>query len=431
MKKKNNKGITRRDFMKQMGYTAAAVGISSSVPKLVKPARAAKRDHILVGRPIPTTGPMASFHESTPWADDLAVAEMNKDGGIYVKEYGKKVPVKMRIVNTASNPTKAAELASKLVFQNKVDFVYTSSTPATGNPVSAVCERSKMPCIVTACPIEMWLPGGPYHWSFNVGVSVMDFAALFLEAWEQVETNKVVGLCAQNDPDGMAWAQGAAAVAKPAGYKIVDFGRFPPGTKDYTSQISGWKKANVEILNSNMAPPDFIALWRQCYQMGFKPKICVAGRAGIMASVMEALGGWLGLGVLCEAIWLASWPFPSSLKKGWKAKDLIDAFETASGRQFNQLMGPMFSGYEILADVLRRAQSIDKETLRKAIADTDVDTIQGHTKFRKDNAAVIPTGCFQWRKGKKFKYDPILVANGKYDELPIVTKAISVHELQP
>ena len=259
----------------------------------------------------------------------------------------------------------------------------------------------------------------------------MDFAELFLEAWEQVETNKIVGLCAQNDPDGVAWAQGAAAIAKPAGYKIVDFGRFPPGTSDYTSQINGWKKANVEILNSNMAPPDFIALWRQCYQMGFKPKICVAGRAGIMASVMEALGGWLGLGILCESIWLRSWPFESSLKKGWKAKDLVDAFEKANGRQFNQLMGPMFAGYELLADVFRRAQSIDKETLRKALADTDVDSIQGHVKFRKDNAAVIPTGCFQWRKGEKFKYDPILVSNGKYDELPLVTKAISIQELQP
>ncbi|MBW1804375.1 MAG: ABC transporter substrate-binding protein, partial [Deltaproteobacteria bacterium] len=130
MKKRNNKGITRRDFMKQMGYTAAAVGISSSVPKLVRPARAAKRDHILVGRPIPTTGPMASFHESTPWVDDLTVAEINRDGGIYIKEYGKKVPVKMKIMDTESNPTKAAELASKLVLQNKVDIMYTSSTPA-------------------------------------------------------------------------------------------------------------------------------------------------------------------------------------------------------------------------------------------------------------------------------------------------------------
>jgi len=430
MKKRNNKGITRRDFIKQMGYTATAVGISSSVPKLLKPARAAKRDHILVGRPIPTTGPVAAFHESTPWLDNTAIAEINKDGGIYIKELGKKLPIKVSILDTESNPTKAAELASKLVLKDKIDIMYTSSTPATGNPVAAVCERSKMPCIVTADPLEMWLPGGPYHWSFNAGVSVMHFAKVFLQSWEQVETNKIVGLCAQNDADGVAWAQGAAAVAEPAGYKTVDFGRFPPGTNDYTSQINGWKKANVEILNSNMAPPDFIALWRQCHQMGFRPKICVAGRAAIFASAMEALGGNLGLGVLCEAIWLPSWPYKSSLT-GWTARELIDLYEKASEKQYNQIMGPVFSGYEILADVLRRAQSLDKEILRQAIAATDIDTIQGHTKFRKDNTAVIPTGCFQWVKGKKFKYDAVLVANGDYKELPPEAKTISLRELHP
>ena len=263
MKKRNNKGITRRDFIKQVGFTATAVGISSSVPKLLKPARAAKRDHILIGRPIPTSGPVAAFNESTPWLDNTAIAEINKDGGIYIKEFGKKLPIKVSILDTESNPTKAAELASKLVLKDKVDFMYVSSTPATGNPVSAVCERAKTPCIVTADPLEMWLPGGPYHWSFNAGVSVIEFAEVFLQAWEQVETNKIVGLCAQNDADGVAWAQGAAAVAEPAGYKTIDFGRFPPGTSDYTSQINGWKKENVEILNSNMAPPDFNILWKQ------------------------------------------------------------------------------------------------------------------------------------------------------------------------
>jgi branched-chain amino acid transport system substrate-binding protein len=256
----------------------------------------------------------------------------------------------------------------------------------------------------------------------------MHFAKVFLQSWEQVETNKIVGLCAQNDADGVAWAQGAAAVAEPAGYKTVDFGRFPPGTNDYTSQINGWKKANVEILNSNMAPPDFIALWRQCHQMGFRPKICVAGRAALFASAMEALGGNLGLGVLCEAIWLPSWPYKSSLT-GWTARELVDLYEKASEKQYNQIMGPVFSGYEILADVLRRAQSLDKEILRQAIAATDIDTIQGHTKFRKDNTAVIPTGCFQWVKGKKFKYDAVLVANGDYKELPLEAKTISLREL--
>ena len=109
---------------------------------------------------------------------------------------------------------------------------------------------------------------------------------------------------------------------------------------------------------------------------------------------------------------------------------MIDAYEKDTGQQFNQLMGPMYSGYEILADVLRRAETLDKETLRKALADTKIETVMGRTNFLKDNTAEMPTGCFQWVKGKKFKYDPVLVANGKYKELPPVAKAVSIRELQ-
>ena len=64
MKKDKKKGITRRDFIKKAGYTAGAIGIASTFPKLLKPAGAASKDHILVGRPLPITGPVAAFAES-------------------------------------------------------------------------------------------------------------------------------------------------------------------------------------------------------------------------------------------------------------------------------------------------------------------------------------------------------------------------------
>lgn len=428
MKNDKKEAMTRRDFIKKVGYTAGVIGISSTFPKLLKPVRAASKDHILIGRPLPITGPVGAFAESSPWLDNKALAEINKDGGIYIKEFGKKLPLEVKIVDTESNPTKAAEIASKLILRDKIDIMYVSATPATVSPVAAVCERQKMPSISTMMPNEMFLLGGPFHWAFNASFSVGDYIASFIQAWDQVETNRVVGLCAQNDPDGVAWAKGTAAALGPAGYKEVDFGRFPPGTIDYTSQINGWKKEKVEILNANMAPPDFATLWRQCHQMGFIPKVCIAGRAGLFSSAMEAIGGNLGLGVLSEAVWLPAFPFRSSLA-GYTAKEFCNTYEAASGKQWTQPLGGCYAGYEILADALKRAQTLDKEILRKAIAATDMETLQGHTKFTKDNVSVQATGCLQWVKGNKFPFDAVLVSNGNYKILPIERKAVSIHEL--
>ena len=427
MKKDKKKGMTRRDFLKKVGYTAGAIGVSSTFPKLLKPARAASRDHILVGRPLPITGPVAAFGESSPWLDNKALADINKDGGIYIKEFGKKLPLKVKILDTESDPTKAAELASKLILRDKIDIMYVSCTPATVNPVAGVCERFKMPSVSTMMPVEMFLPGGPYHWCFNASISVRDFIASFMQAWDHIETNKVVGLCAQNDTDGIAWAEGAFGALRAAGYKLVDLGRFPVGTRDYTTQINGWKKEKVEILFANMAPPDFATLWRQCHRMGFIPKACTAGRAGLFSSAIEAIGGGLGLGVTSEAVWHSAYPFKSSLT-GETGKQFSDAYEVATGKQWTQPIGGCYSGYEILADALSRAQTLDRKTIRKALADTDLETLQGPTKFTKDNIAVTPSGCVQWVKGKKFPFEAVLVSNGNYKNLPVEGKMVSIRE---
>jgi branched-chain amino acid transport system substrate-binding protein len=425
MKRGKNEGMNRRDFIKKMGLTAGAVGLSVTVPKLINPAAALTRDHILMGRPLPMTGDVSAFTESSPWLDNKALEAINKDGGIYIKEAGKKLPLRVKIVDTESNPSKAAELASMLIVRDKVDLMHVSATPATVNPVAAVCERLKVPCISTMMPNEMFLQGGPYHWSFNAGVNVRDFMVAFLQAWDQVESNKIVGLCAQNDSDGIAWAEGARGALSPRGYKLVDMGRFPMDTRDYTSQINGWKMANVEVLFANMSPPDFATLWRQCFRTGFIPKVCTAGRAGLFPSAMEAIGEDLAVGVNSELIFHPAYPYKSSLT-GQTAQEFCDAYEKSAGKQWTQPIGNFHAGYEIVADVLKRARSIDRETIRKAIIDTDLDTLQGPTKFTKDNVAVTPSGCIQWVKGDKYPYKALLVANGNYKMLPIQGKMLSI-----
>ena len=421
--------MNRRDFMKKVGYTTAAIGMSSLAPKLLKEAVAADRDYILIGRPHPATGPVAAFAESSPWIDNRIIDEINKQGGIYIKEYGKKVPLRVKITDTESNPTKAADVASKLILNDKVDLIYVSHTPATVNPVAANCERFKIPCVGTMMPVEMFLAGGPYHWSFVASGSVRDMVTAYLDSWTHVNTNKVVGLLAANDPDGIAWAQGAQNALKPAGYQVVDLGRFPDGMMDFSTFINGWKREKVEILFANLSPPDFTRAWRQCFREGFIPKICAIGRAVLFPSAVEALGGDIGLGTSTEGIWHPAFPFKSSLG-GVTPRELCDAYEAAFGKQWTAPLGHIYTGYEIIIDALKRAQTLDKETLRNAIAATNLETVAGRIKFSKENVAVVPGGLYQWVKGKKFPFECKLVSNGNYKFLPTEGKLVSIQELR-
>ena len=429
MGQSGKKKITRRDFIKKAGSAAGAIVVSSAVPSFLKPARAADKDHILIGRPLPMTGPIAAFTESAPWVDNRALGEINKDGGIFIKEIGKKLPVRVKILDTESNPSKAAELGSRLITREKVDLMYVSATPATVNPVAGVCERYGVPSISTMMPVEMFLQAGTYHWAFDASSSVKDMMAAYLDSWTQVETNKIVGLLAANDEDGVAWADGASHVLGPAGYKVIDLGRFPMGTMDFSSFISGWKKEKVEILFANLTPPDFARAWRQCYRQGFLPKICAIGRALLFPSAVEALGDDIGLGTSTEVLWHPAYPFKSSLA-GYSGQVLADAYEAASGKQWTQPLGGFYLGYEIIADVLRRAQTLDKETLRRAFADTDMVTIGGPIKFSDKNIAITPVGLIQWVKGTKFPFACKIVSGGNYKSIVPQAKLIALDKLQ-
>jgi hypothetical protein len=79
MKKK--KDISRREFIKKVGLTAAAVGVSSSIPKLLKPARAAVRDHILLPA-FPGHRTRVCIHHRVPGIDK-GDFDINKDGYLH------------------------------------------------------------------------------------------------------------------------------------------------------------------------------------------------------------------------------------------------------------------------------------------------------------------------------------------------------------
>jgi branched-chain amino acid transport system substrate-binding protein len=422
-RKSGKKGLTRRDFIKTVG----AAGIAAAGAPLLSPLKlqAASRDYILIGHPTPATGPIAAFGETSTYADKLAEKEINKDGGIFIKSLGKKLPIKIKSMDTESNPSKAAQAASKLILQDKVDLMIVLHTPDTVNPVDAICERYEVPCISSVAPIEPWLTGGPYKWSFHYFWSLEQLITTFTGMWDEfaTQTNKVVGGFWPNDPDGTVWAQEFGKKLGTMGYKVVDVGRFPYGMQDFSSFISTWKKEKVEILTGVPIPPDWATCWRQCHQQGFIPKIATIGKAILFPAAVEALGGNLPMGLSSEIWWTPWHPFKSSLN-GMSGKELADLWTKDTKRQWTQPLGFDYAAFEIAADALKRAGSLDKKDVRQALVDTNLDTMVGHIKFNEKNYALTPVVGGQWVKGKKWPWDLEITYNKEEQSIPTTGKMV-------
>jgi branched-chain amino acid transport system substrate-binding protein len=413
-----NQNLSRRRFLQ--GAAVASVAVASGGRLAFAAAKSIK-----IGYVSPKTGPLAPFAV----ADQFVIDEISKRFADGIAIAGVQTPVEILVRDSQSKPSRAAEVAASLIKDDAVDLILVSSTPETTNPVSDQCELNEVPCISTVAPWQPWFftrggkPETGFNWTYHFFWGLEDIIGVFDAMWASVPTNKVIGGLWPNDGDGNAWSDpkiGFPSVLLKEGYKIVDPGRYQDLTDDFSAQISAFKDGNVEIVTGVPIPPDFTTFWRQAGQRGFKPKVATVGKALLFPSSVEALGP-AGAGLSSEVWWTPNHPFKSSLD-GRAAKDLAEAFEKGTGKQWTQPLGFSHALLEVAADVLKRSKGADNASIRDALASTDLNTIVGPVKFGGKgpfkNVSKTPLVGGQWRKGTKYPFDLIVVSNTLAPQIP-------------
>ena len=424
-------GLTRRRFVE----AAAATGTALAAGAVFAPAvRAAKT--LKLGYVSPQTGPLAAFAEADNFTISNFVQTMK--GGVQVG--GSVYPVNVIVRDSQSNPNRAAEVAKDLIVSDKIDLMLVASTPETTNPVSTQCEIEEMPCISSMAPWQPYFigrqanPGDPKSWkpfdyTYHFFWGLEDVIAVYTNMWGQVKTNKSVGGLFPNDADGNAWGDkqvGFPPVLDKLGYKLTDPGRYQNLTDDFTAQINAFKKAECDIVTGVVLPPDFTTFWNQAGQQGFRPKAASIGKAILFPVAVAALGR-NGNNLSSEVWWSPSYPFKSSLN-GMSAKQVSDAYQQATGKQWTQPIGFVHALFEVAVDALKRAGEVgDQKGLAKAIQATNLDTLVGHVAwdgknlppFAGKNIAKTPLVGGQWRLREGSKYDIVIVDNKTAPQIPV------------
>ena len=426
-------GISRRRILQ----TGAAAGALLAAGPIFAPAVRAANGKIKLGYVTPQTGPLAAFAQSDDFNVKGFLAAV-KDG---VKVGGSTYDIEVVVKDTQSNPNRAAEVAKELIVNDEIDLMLVASTPETTNPVSTTCEIEQMPTVSTMAPWQPWFigrqadPAGgppawkPFEYTYHYFWGLEDVIAVFLNMWNQLDTNKVVGGLFPNDGDGNAWGDpvnGVPPAFKAAGYNTIDPGRYQNLTDDFSAQITAFKNAGAEIVTGVVLPPDFTTFWNQAAQQGFKPKAVSVGKAILFPESVEVLGA-AGNNLSAEVWWSANHPFKSSLT-GQSSAELAKAFEAAAGRQWTQPIGFIHSLFEVALDVIKRAADPkDPKALLASIASTDLQTVVGPVKwdganlppFAAKNVAKTPLVSGQWRRKDDGKFELVIVDNKNAPQIPV------------
>jgi branched-chain amino acid transport system substrate-binding protein len=396
-------------------------------------------DKIMIGSPASLTGMFAGFGQGQSWGAKAAVEDINKQGGVMVKEFGRKIPLDIAFANTESDPQKAGALAEQMIVGQKVNFLITGNEPPPMHSLAAtMAQRYNVVHLAHAAVLEPWLgmsknasPSWKNTWAFGfsiaAGAQPGDFrykqpGFTILDTWMPVldqiadKTNKKIGVFSSNDPDGVAWYSLFPTALKEKGYAVsgIDqkLGLFPGETTDFSSMISKWKGDNVEILWGNCAAPQFGALWKQARSLGFKPKAVFCGKAPANYRDVASWGGDLPLGIGLEMKWN-----PSFTTRGFgntTSASLTERWTKDTGQPLNDNIGLGYYVIQVLVDAIEKAGSLNTEAVNKALAGTDLMTINARVKFDSNQFNLIPLSFGQWNKTDKPQKWELKIVSSKH-----------------
>jgi branched-chain amino acid transport system substrate-binding protein len=395
---------------------------------------------IKIGVVTPLTGPAAHFGEVDTFVAEAARRHFDKEG---ITVAGTRYQVQILLRDSQSSPEAASdggrmsETATDLMsdaavdlIRDGVDLVLASSGGETAISVSNACEAHGVPCITTVVPWESWFIGRggrpgetSFTWTYHFFWGWKDPLPVYLDMWSQVNTNKIVGGLWPDDLQGNALANtetGFPPILRSAGYSVVDPGRYPDFSTDFSAFIAEYQAGHAEILTGVPEPPASAAFWREAKTSGYVPRVAtLATRAVLFPSDLEALGD-AAANLSSEVWWAPSHPFSSSLT-GQTAAAFAADYTDSTHEQWSQPIGFSHALFEVANAALSRAASLEPESIAASISSLELDTIVGHLNWTNGpvkNVATTPLVGGQWQRGTDHPFELMIVSNQDHPELP-------------
>lgn len=412
--------MDRRQLLRAIGLGAAAAGGSAALAACgasLKGAGASGSTNVLkIGYVSPQTGPLASFAA----ADNYIVSQVGAALAKGITAGGKKRTIEIVVRDSQSSSTRAADVTKELIFNDKADLIVASSTPDVTNPVADQCEANGMPNVSTIAPWEAWYfgrgakPGTAFRYTTLFFFGMKEFTDCFIPMWDRIGApNKSVGCLWPNDTDANAFRQGFPPAMRAKGYKVVDGGAYQDGISDFSAQIGKFKAANTDLFTCTPLPPDFQTYWKQAVAQGYRPKLATVAKVMLFPSEAEALGS-LTRNIATDVWWSPYHPYTSTLD-GRSAQQLADGFAAATGKQWTQALGSIYSLFEIAVAAFKSASDPkNKEDVAHQLRTMKIQGMSGPLDF---TAGPVPGVAIQkpvggqWREGKKFPWDMYIVDN--------------------
>lgn len=352
---------------------ALIVPVVTACPKEAKPV---EKNELVIGMSRPLSGPLAIIGDSAfrPIYETW-VPRVNAEGGIYMAEYGKKLPIKLLIYDDKSDVGTMTRLTEKLIVEDKVDFLW----PACGTSFifgQAPIANKYGYVLVTAeggaTTLKDSLPSLPYL-----------FVSLSFSDWNEIPvlaemlaakgaTSAYVTYIA--DLHGIEYS-GVAGIEFPKrGIKILGNVSLPPELQDFAPIVLDAMNSGADVFCCFAYPGQVMPITGTMMALGYNPKAVVMGPGANFGFYHTAFGPAVN-GVLCFAV--------ANRKTSPALKEMYDILYAGKPEDLNDWWGhPLYwAALDIWKAAVEKVGKVDQKALRDVLATTKLKTVLGDTWF--------------------------------------------------
>jgi branched-chain amino acid transport system substrate-binding protein len=367
---------------------------------------APEKTEILIGAINSMTGVEAMVGTEHRWAYQLAVNDINAAGGVYVKELGKSLPMRLIVVDDKSSIPDAAAGVEKLIKLENVDFILGSVSSELNVSGYSVAEKYKKLYITTTHWAEQHKEsvGQGASWivtSFFAAASVVESPALALNTMPMNECPQKICVMAMDNPDGKFFGEAGPGEIGKYGYNVIPSEYYTEGQKDYSASILRFKSEGVDGLVWIGSSADGITLVRQMKENNYNLKY-VHGMKGFWpVEFAETLGPDSDY-IVHDGHWA------EGLGYG-KSAEIAAKFAAEFNGATSVTIGNFYSLVEALAQAIEVAGSTDSAKVRDVFySGTFVakNTTNGDLAFDNTGLYEIPPVALQWMGGKRMPVLP-------------------------
>jgi branched-chain amino acid transport system substrate-binding protein len=365
-------------------------------------------NEIAVGVVLPITGREAKPGQFQREGIELAIQQINQNGGIFVRELDKRLPIKEVFYDDGSDQAKSAGLVERAMTSDNVVAVLGGYSTALGEAESVMPDRYQTPWITTGAAASTIFSRG-YQYIFGtlsptdlLGYTTAEFLGSLVDHGKLKKGLKLA-LALENTDHGVDYGKGIDKwIEEHPGYFAVAFSeKFDLGSTDFSGLLQKVKNARADIFLADAHLQDYITMHRQYMQTGMYHEMISYGARGPESDARKALGDATNY-IFAGIWWSVKLPYP-------QVKKFAADYQASVGR-------PPDSWYPATAYDAMRAL----ETAIEQAGSLNKTAIRDHLRTVELKDSLLPGQVLRFGQNGQIHTPFVIVQNKPQDNVDIV-----------